>query len=408
MKITRIKIDYKDGDGVKADFSITFNHCLTINFGHIIEYKNTGERFITFPYIKKGDEWLELAHPTSKEFRNEISNKILNLYDNGLDEYVKTDATEGIKVTDINSIIVNPNDGIFETEVVLNNSIRIHKILMKKDDCNYSYQYPFSKTVNDKKIDVISFDTDELKKDVMQSFVDWYFTNYVKMNNKYATSDVKTPEERREKSNQKIKSQGIVCYENLGLRENGNDLKLKDIDTICKKAIASLLVIQVACDINNGKYQESIEYFSKIMDKFGVTDYLNKKERRIYDGTYSKQDVIDIDWEYETYWAIIWALGLVNDISDASNICDCTKAYSFVLDSKNYEDFKSKCKMRTVEEILDMLDLYFRYDWAVTEKRIKPDTPIGKLNSSVVVERRRGLEWLISNKEDWYDILLNT
>ena len=58
-----------------------------------------------------------------------------------------------------------------------------------------------------------------------------------------------------------------------------------------------------------------------------------------------------------------------NDITDASSICDCNKAYSFISNSKDYENFKSKCKMSTIEEILDMLDLYFRYDWAVTEKR---------------------------------------
>lgn len=55
-----------------------------------------------------------------------------------------------------------------------------------------------------------------------------------------------------------------------------------------------------------------------------------------------------------------------------------------------------------------MLDLYFRYDWACVEKRVKPETSIGNLNSSVVTERRRGLEWLISEEQDWYDISLDT
>lgn len=37
---------------------------------------------------------------------------------------------------------------------------------------------------------------------------------------------------------------------------------------------------------------------------------------------------------------------------------------------KTYDDFKCKCKIRDIEEILDMLDLYYRYDWAVTEKEL--------------------------------------
>lgn len=35
-------------------------------------------------------------------------------------------------------------------------------------------------------------------------------------------------------------------------------------------------------------------------------------------------------------------------------------------------------------------------------------TSIGALNPEVVVERRRGLEWLFSEEEDWNDISLDT
>ena len=55
-----------------------------------------------------------------------------------------------------------------------------------------------------------------------------------------------------------------------------------------------------------------------------------------------------------------------------------------------------------------MLDLYYRYHWACVEKRIKPDTIIGSLDGEVVWERRRGLEWLVSDMEDWNKISLDT
>ena len=42
------------------------------------------------------------------------------------------------------------------------------------------------------------------------------------------------------------------------------------------------------------------------------------------------------------------------------------------------------------------------------EKRINPDTPIADLNPDVVVERRKGLEWLIASEEDWNEISLDT
>lgn len=107
-------------------------------------------------------------------------------------------------------------------------------------------------------------------------------------------------------------------------------------------------------------------------------------------------------------WAVVWSLGLVDDIKEANEICDCQKAIGLVSHCKSYEEFKKQCHTRSVDEILDMLDLYYRYHWACVEKRIHPETPIGDLNPEVVWERRRGLEWLVSEEADWYEISLDT
>lgn len=222
----------------------------------------------------------------------------------------------------------------------------------------------------------------------------------------------KTSEERKSISDEKIKKMGIACNEWLPMLEDSSQVNLRSLDDICRRAIACLLSTQVACDIENNDYEKSVQLFTKLLNRYGVKANLNPKEKRLFDGTYSKQDSVDVEWTYEAYWSLVWALGLLNDISDSSTICDCEKAIRLVGDCDSYEEFKQNCKLRDVEEILDMLDLYYRYDWAVTEKRLNPDTPIGNLNPDVVVERRRGLEWLISDKEkfedDWFEISLDT
>lgn len=68
----------------------------------------------------------------------------------------------------------------------------------------------------------------------------------------------------------------------------------------------------------------------------------------------------------------------------------------------------SAIKLKSAEKILDMLDLFYCYHWACVEKRIRPATQIGDLNPEVVYERRRGLEWLISEESDWNKISLGT
>lgn len=215
--------------------------------------------------------------------------------------------------------------------------------------------------------------------------------------------------ERREKSNKKIKQMGIACLESLPILDEDMDLDLKSLDDICKRAIASLLSIQIACDINAGNdYEESNEILSNLLKEYKVEDCLNPKEKRLFNGEYTQQDTIDVTWTYESYWSLVWALGLIEDISLPNEICDCEKAIKLVSEAKSFDEFKTKCKLRDVEEILDMLDLHYRYHWACVEKRINPNTPIGELNPEVVVERRRGLEWLFSEEDDWFDISLDT
>ncbi len=217
-----------------------------------------------------------------------------------------------------------------------------------------------------------------------------------------------TPEERKNRSEAKLIELGISCNAWLPAIEDSTQVKCKDLDTICRRAIACLVATQVACDIEKGDYELSCDIFRGLLRRYGVEDALNPMEKRLFDGTYSQQDVINAAWEYETYWAVVWALGLVEDISDGGTMCDCQKAIQFIAESASYDAFKENCRLRDTEEILDMLDLYYRYHWAVTHKRINPETNIGSLHPGIVVERRRGLEWLFASETDWYDISLDT
>jgi len=217
-----------------------------------------------------------------------------------------------------------------------------------------------------------------------------------------------TPETRKQNSEQKIQAKGIAVHPHLPMIESSAYVELKGLDVICKRAVVTLLSTQIACDLGNQEYSE-IRFFIDLMKKFGVRNEVNQKEKKLIGGTFSQQDIADVVWEYECCWSLFWALGLIDTIEDADTICDCEKAIHLVADCKDYQEFKNKCHLRNIEEILDMLDLYYRYHWAVVEKEhFKPELPVGNLNPEVVWERRRGLEWLISKESDWYEISLDT
>ena len=221
---------------------------------------------------------------------------------------------------------------------------------------------------------------------------------------------IKSGEERKAETHKKLQQMGIAVNPNLPLLETADEVTVKSKDDICRRAIASLLAIQVACDISQGDAtEETVAFFRETISAFGVIDCLNDTERRVvFSDTYTERDVISVMWTYEAYWSLVWSLGLIDDITDASSCCDSETAVRFVSECDTYEQFAAKCHLRSSEEILDMLDLYYRYHWACVNKQFDPDTAIGNLDPEVVWERRRGLEWLISEEDDWFEISLDT
>ncbi len=124
---------------------------------------------------------------------------------------------------------------------------------------------------------------------------------------------------RRQKNNEFLRKHNITCSDNILCIYDDSHVKLKSLDEICKRAIASFLAIQISCDIRNNNYEASRRYFYPIMDKYGILKDFNGKELRILSSDFPKdqQDLIDMDWAYEAYWALCWCLGLIDDISDA-------------------------------------------------------------------------------------------
>lgn len=327
-----------------------------------------------------------------------------------------------MEINEINNSKLKQNIADAIIQILLNN-----KLIIENDLPNFQIQFGYiftredgglealMKTICNEKIFYFACQKGSLmliniNENQYNETINYMKTNHSCLNNN-SNNETEKQKNRRQKNNRFLTQNGISINENLPCYEN--NVQIKSIDELCKRAIACLITIQVACDINNGQdikseeYKENFDFVKSLYKKFNVEDCLNSKEKRIIDGTYSNQDTVDMDWAYEAYWAICWCLNLVDDIKNGGEMCDCNKAISFVNNSTSFEDFKNKCKLRDVDEILDMKDLYYRYNWAINNKYVDPNTTIGNLEPSNVIERRRGLEWVLSDINDWYDIQLN-
>jgi hypothetical protein len=212
-------------------------------------------------------------------------------------------------------------------------------------------------------------------------------------------------DERKLKSIEILKLNQVPYMEGLPRIEDVNEIEVRSAEEIAKRAIACLIAIQVACDINNGEnVEESREFFKGFLEKYGVSNELTEAEKKIIFGTPEEQDVINMAWKYEAYWTLIWALGILDELNYPSQICDCDFAINVVADCNDFDEFMKKVNLRSVDEILNEADLIYRYNWACVDARIHGKNAPAKLDSGVVFERHWGLNWLIgkgTENDDW-------
>lgn len=213
---------------------------------------------------------------------------------------------------------------------------------------------------------------------------------------------MKTPQQRKEQSILKLKNYSIPYIDWLPVIESAEDVQARSAEQIAKRAIACLWVIQVACDLNNDQYDDETKIFIfDVLKKMQVFDALTEKEQAILNRDASAQDVINMVWKYEAYWVLLWALGIVDDLSYPVDIVECDFAIQAVSSCDTFAAFMEKVQLRDIEEILDQADLIYRYDWACVNARLKQQDAPENLNSSIVVERHGALNWLIQADSDW-------
>lgn len=213
---------------------------------------------------------------------------------------------------------------------------------------------------------------------------------------------MKTPQQRKEASIHILKQHIIPYIDWLPVIESVEEIEARTAEHIAKRAIACLWVIQVACDLDNQKYDdETQEFVFDVLSRMQVLDELTDKEKAILNRDVSQQDVINMVWKYEAYWVLLWALGIVDALNYPEGIVDCDFAIQAVTSVESFDEFMQKVQLRDMEEILDQADLIYRYDWACVDARLKQQAAPAGLNASVVMERHAALNWLIQRDGDW-------
>lgn len=229
-------------------------------------------------------------------------------------------------------------------------------------------------------------------------------TNKIRGQNSTSTDG----EKRKQKSISYLQDKGIPYIEGLPPLTS---IQLRSREEITKRAVALLIVIQYACDVvQEGDLKTSKEFVMELLNQFDVVESLTMQERNFLNSEEpDEKEAIQIAWQYEAQWVLLWSIGLVNTLKFPREICDCHYAIKLVSDCSSFNEFYQKTKLRNAEEILDEADLIYRLHWACVHDRINAREATAGMHESIVIERRRGLFWLINYKnEDWDCISMDT
>ncbi|BFH17983.1 DUF4272 domain-containing protein [Paenibacillus melissococcoides] len=218
-------------------------------------------------------------------------------------------------------------------------------------------------------------------------------------------------ERRKRASIAYIQGRGIPVLETLPQLPPAAACGWKSQKDIARRAVALLIVIQYACDVTQGgDLEESKEFVMRMLHKFDVEDQLTEKERKLLqEAEPVEQEAVNIVWQYEAYWPLIWALGLVDSLDFPDQICDCEYAIEAVSRCDSFEAFYGKTALRSREEIMNEADKIYRLHWACVDSRIHGKEAPAGMSESIVMERRRGLFWMVGcDEEDWDHIPMDT
>lgn len=121
-----------------------------------------------------------------------------------------------------------------------------------------------------------------------------------------------------------------------------------------------------------------------------------------------RQAHVDVSWRQECLWALLWALGFVEEL-EADEYCGDESAYERMAPEMDPEQTVEGIELRPVEELAAELDFHYCLHWYTREARLQgtEDRLPEPVSEELVQERRVALEWLFVD-EEWEEIPLDT
>lgn len=205
----------------------------------------------------------------------------------------------------------------------------------------------------------------------------------------------------KHKSEEEIKKFGVSINSNLPIVDYQG---VRSSDEIIKRVTIMAGMVYIAhhaptSNIKDWIQKQDLYQFVTDFEK----DVLEKNEKKI-----TSKEILKLKWYVESLWALVWVLGINNNIEVDKPVGD--NLIQMVPDVKKKQDYstlQSKILMRNEKEIYEQADLYYRLHWHCVDTRLK-GLEQSKFDERTITERRIALDWVVTPDSEWNEVDLNT
>lgn len=203
---------------------------------------------------------------------------------------------------------------------------------------------------------------------------------------------------RKERSIKILKAKGIPYIEHMRVSAYETECKIPAKEEVIRR-LAAVFAACIKSEVYTcGEYKDcegkTKEMLGRLNELYQYSDYLSDEEKAyLTDLSPDSSAHSKFNWRYEDCAVLLWVLSLM-ELKQPMEYCD-VPGIGAILWENDFESLMNRAVLRDREEIMDMQDLVYRYDWACVEARIKRKE-ISALDGEIIYEWHYALNWLTS------------
>lgn len=211
--------------------------------------------------------------------------------------------------------------------------------------------------------------------------------------------------ERKNRNENTLTDYNIKINKNLPCIESEEETTIRSIKEIARRV--SVLAVTNMVAFNTISSEEAIEY----LKEYNLWEFVTPKEKDFLTDPTEEKKMYET-WKCEAIYTLMWALKSFDTLAFPNELCDLNQIpyeqYPVGQDKDPNEFINNVIESRSVADLLDMADLYYRFDWACVDARINQQN-IETIHPGIVYERHYALNWLINYMgQDWDNVSCDT